>query len=250
MRALDSDTQGRLWEPQRWAIATLLFAATLLNYLDRQALALVSPVLRRDLGLTATGYSHIVMAFLLGYTATQLFAGRVIDRIGPRRSLLIAMLWWSAAGIAAATAHSVTQLGATLLLMGIGEAANWPASVKAIQECFPPQQRAVAVGYFNSGSADGRCVGAVGGDKPGPPVLLADSFCSMRSDWISLGDPMALSLSDAHQFYTTQAERGRGAPAYATCTISRRCEDCGASYWRVSLETRSGSSTFFGCRTI
>lgn len=155
VRALDSDKQRRLLEPQRWAIATLLFAATLLNYLDRQVLALVSPVLRHDLGLTATGYSYIVMAFLLGYTATQLFAGRVIDRIGPRLSLLIAMLWWSAAGIAAAMAHSVTQLGATLLLMGVGEAANWPASVKAIQECFPLQQRAVAVGYFNSGSAVG-----------------------------------------------------------------------------------------------
>src|ERR1035437_4258358 len=92
--ALDSDGQASPLGQRRWAIATLLFLATLLNYLDRQVLSLVSPVLRRDFGLTATGYSHIVTAFLLGYALTQLFAGRVIDRVGPRLSLLVAMLWW------------------------------------------------------------------------------------------------------------------------------------------------------------
>ena len=153
--ALDSDGQASPLGQRRWAIATLLFLATLLNYLDRQVLSLVSPVLRRDFGLTATGYSHIVTAFLLGYALTQLFAGRVIDRVGPRLSLLVAMLWWSAAGMVTATAHLVIQLGALLLLMGVGEAVSWPASVKAIQECFPPKDRAVAVGYFNSGSAVG-----------------------------------------------------------------------------------------------
>ncbi len=157
---------------RRWGIATLLFIATLLNYLDRQVLSLVSPILRRDLGLTATGYSHIVTAFLLGYALTQLFAGRVIDRVGPRLSLLVAMLWWSAAGMAAATAHSTVRLGATLLLMGMGEAASWPTSVKAIQEFFPPKERAVAVGYFNSGSA----VGAVLA-----PLLV--TYLALRYSW-------------------------------------------------------------------
>ncbi|MEO6911991.1 MAG: MFS transporter [Edaphobacter sp.] len=140
---------------RRWWIALLLFAATLLNYLDRQVLALVTPVLRQELSLTATGYSHILTAFLFGYTFSQLFVGRVIDRVGPRRSLIIAMIWWSAAGIAAATSRNTWQLGLFLFLMGIGEAASWPGSVKAIQEWFSAKQRAVAVGFFNSGSSAG-----------------------------------------------------------------------------------------------
>lgn len=170
--ALDSDGQGNVLGRRRWAIATLLFIATLLNYLDRQVLSLVSPILRRDFGLTATGYSHIVTAFLLGYTLTQMFAGRVIDRAGSRQSLLVAMLWWSAAGMAAATAHSPVQLGATLLLMGVGEAASWPTSVKTIQECFPPKERAVAVGYFNSGSAMGAVLA---------PLLV--TYLALRYSW-------------------------------------------------------------------
>ena len=240
VRALDSDKQRRLLEPQRWAIATLLFAATLLNYLDRQVLALVSPVLRHDLGLTATGYSYIVMAFLLGYTATQLFAGRVIDRIGPRLSLLIAMLWWSAAGIAAAMAHSVTQLGATLLLMGVGEAANWPASVKAIQECFPLQQRAVAVGYPNSGSA----VGAVLAPLVVTNLVLRYSWrtafvvCGVIGFlWVIHG---SFFIRRAQILHRTQAERGRAAPTYATRTLAGDVR-----MWGMVLARFFGDSIWF-----
>lgn len=156
----------------RWWIALLLFAATLLNYLDRQVLALVSPVLRKEFLLTATGYSHILTAFLFGYTFTQLFVGRLIDRIGPRRSLIIAMIWWSAAGIAAATARSTTQLAVCLFLMGTGEAANWPSSVKAIQEWFPARQRAIAVGFFNSGSSTGAILA---------PLVV--TFLTIRYSW-------------------------------------------------------------------
>jgi ACS family hexuronate transporter-like MFS transporter len=142
---------------RRWWIAGMLFIATLLNYLDRQVLALVNPVLRKELSLTATGYSHILTAFLCGYTLGQLLVGRLIDRWGARLSLMIAMLWWSSAGLAAATSRSALQLSGFLFLMGLGEAAGWPASVKAIHDWFPTKERAVAVGFFNSGS----CVGAV-----------------------------------------------------------------------------------------
>lgn len=146
---------------RKWWIAGLLFAATMLNYLDRQVLALVSPVLRKQLSLTATGYSHILTAFLLGYTFGQLIVGRVIDRFGARRSFAFAMLWWSAAGIAAATSHSAIQLEAFLLFMGLGEAAAWPASVKTIQEWFAVSERGIAVGFFNSGSSMGAVLAPV-----------------------------------------------------------------------------------------
>ncbi len=145
---------GRLYN-RRWWIAGLLFLATLLNYLDRQVLALVNPVLRKELSLSAGGYSHILTAFLLGYTIGQLLVGRLIDRWGARRSLALAMVWWSTAGLAAATAHSALQLSCFLFLMGLGEAGGWPASVKAIQNWFDPVERAAAVGFFNAGSSTG-----------------------------------------------------------------------------------------------
>ncbi len=133
----------------------MLFTATLLNYLDRQVLSLVHPVLRKQLSLTAIGYSHILTGFLLGYTVGQLLVGRIVDKIGPRRSLSFAMIWWSTAGVLAATSRTALQLGVFLFFMGLGEAAGWPSSVKAIQEWFSASQRALAVGFFNSGSSVG-----------------------------------------------------------------------------------------------
>jgi ACS family hexuronate transporter-like MFS transporter len=138
-----------------WRIATLLFFATLLNYFDRQILALVSPVLRVQFSLSAVQYAHLLNSFLLGYTLLQLVAGLVVDRIGARTSMILAMLWWSTAGAAAAFARTPNQLALCLFLMGVGESANWPTAVKAVQQWFPPEKRAVAVGFFNAGSSVG-----------------------------------------------------------------------------------------------
>ncbi len=237
--ALNSDRQQKILERRRWAIATLLFIATLLNYLDRQVLALVSPILRRDLGLTATGYSHIVTAFLLGYTITQLFVGRVIDRLGPRLSLLVAMMWWSAAGIAAATAHSMVQLGATLLLMGIGEAASWPTSVKAIQECFPPSERAIGVGYFNSGSA----VGAVLA-----PLLVTHLALrySWRTAFVVCGVIGFLWLIPWLLLYPVRTETKTGSSEHLTASRTPLASLIGdVRVWGVVLARFFGDSIWF-----
>jgi ACS family hexuronate transporter-like MFS transporter len=145
------DTASRL----RWGIAGLLFAATFLNYLDREVLSVVSPVLRKQFQLSATDYSHLLAAFLLGYTVLQPFAGRFADRVGARRGLMAAMLWWSSAAILAALVRSTWQLGFFLFLLGGGESANWPISVKTIQEWFVPRERGIAIGFFNCGSSAG-----------------------------------------------------------------------------------------------
>lgn len=145
------DASSRL----RWGIAGLLFAATFLNYLDREVLSVISPVLRAQFKLSATSYSHLLAAFLLGYTVLQPFAGRFADRVGARRGLVTAMLWWSGAAILAALARSTWQLGFFLFLMGAGESANWPISVKTIQEWFVPRERGIAIGLFNCGSSAG-----------------------------------------------------------------------------------------------
>ena len=143
---------------RRWWIATLLFLSTLLNYFDRQILSLVSPVLRVQFSLSASQYSHLFSAFLLGYTSMQLLAGWVVDRLGARMGLMLAMVWWSAAGAAAAISRTPSQLAICLFFMGVGEAANWPAAVKAIREWFSPTKRAFAVGFFNAGSSAGAVI--------------------------------------------------------------------------------------------
>lgn len=145
----------------RWGIAALLFAATLLNYLDREVLSIISPVLREQFSLSATAYSHLLTAFLFGYTLLQPFAGGFVDRVGSRRGLTTAMLWWSTAAILAAFVHSSWQLGLVLFLLGAGESANWPASVKTIQEWFIPQERGLAIGIFNCGSSTGAVVAPI-----------------------------------------------------------------------------------------
>jgi ACS family hexuronate transporter-like MFS transporter len=132
-----------------------LFFATLLNYFDRQILSLVSPVLRVQFSLSAVQYAYLLNSFLLGYTLLQLVAGLVVDRIGARTSMILAMLWWSTAGAAAAFARTPNELALCLFLMGVGESANWPTAVKAVQQWFPPEKRAVAVGFFNTGSSVG-----------------------------------------------------------------------------------------------
>ncbi len=157
---------------RKWWIVGLLFAATLLNYLDRQVLSLVNPILRKELSLTATGYYHVLTSFLLGYTLGQLFVGRIIDRLGARLSLLFAMLWWSGSGMLASTSHTSTALGVFLFLMGLGEAGGWPASVKAIQQWFSSTERAFAVGIFNSGSSVGAILA---------PLLI--STITLRYSW-------------------------------------------------------------------
>jgi ACS family hexuronate transporter-like MFS transporter len=143
---------------RKWWIAGLLFLATAINYLDRQTLSVTAPVLRQQFGLSAVEYSRIVACFLAAYTIMQAGAGRLVDRIGPRLGLFLAMVWWSVAGAAHALAWSAISFGLFRLLLGAGEAGNWPASVKTVQQWFPQPQRAFAVGLFNSGSSLGAVV--------------------------------------------------------------------------------------------
>lgn len=165
---------------RRWWIAGLLFLSTLLNYFDRQILSLVSPVLRVEFSLSAGQYSLLLDAFLLGYTSLQFLAGWLVDRIGARNGLMVAMLWWSVAGAAAAAARTTGELALCLFLMGIGEAANWPSAVKAVQEWFPSEKRAVAVGFFNAGSSAGAVLAPI-------VVSTLTLHYSWRSAFLSCG---------------------------------------------------------------
>ena len=149
----------------RWLILFLLFLSTVINYVDRQALSVLLPTLRSELGISSSEYGTITTLFLTAYTIGQLFAGIVIDRIGTRRGFALSILFWSLAAMAHAFARGLASFGLLRFALGIGEAGNWPAGGKAVAQWFPQQRRAFGMAVFDSGSA----VGAI----LAPPMVAA-----------------------------------------------------------------------------
>ncbi|HEY3770803.1 MAG TPA: MFS transporter [Candidatus Angelobacter sp.] len=133
----------------------LVFAATAINYLDRQTLSVVAPVLIDIYHMTAETYSRIVFAFMLAYTIMNGVSGPLIDRLGTRRGYAWTTAWWSASAMLHAVVIGPWSLGIFRFMLGMGEAGNWPAGVKVVAEWFPVRERALASGIFNSGSAIG-----------------------------------------------------------------------------------------------
>ncbi len=144
--------------PWRWFMIALVFLATLINYLDRQALSVAAPVLRDEFSMSNVTYSRIVFAFMLAYTVMNGVSGPLIDRLGTRLGYALCMFWWSASAIVHAFATGPWSLGLARFSLGMGEAGNWPAGVKVVAEWFPQKERALASGIFNSGSAIGAIV--------------------------------------------------------------------------------------------
>jgi ACS family hexuronate transporter-like MFS transporter len=144
----DGEKLGR----RRWLICALLFFAATVNYMDRQVIGLLKPVLQHDLGWTEIGYSNIVFAFQAAYAIGLVVVGRLMDWLGTRKGFSLAVLVWSAAAMAHAAARSVLQFAIARFALGLGEAGNFPASIKTVAEWFPKRERALATGIFNSGT--------------------------------------------------------------------------------------------------
>ena len=155
----------------RWMICFLLFLAATINYIDRQVIGLLKPTLQQQYGWSEIDYADIVFSFQLAYAIGLLLAGRFIDRVGTRIGFAIAVGLWSVAAMAHAEAATYGPAVAALLGMfglvyapsvagfiaarfalGIGEAGNFPAAIKAVAEWFPLKERAFATGLFNSGT--------------------------------------------------------------------------------------------------
>lgn len=136
----------------RWYICGLLFFATTINYIDRQVLGILKPVLRQELGWDEEQYGNIVFAFQAAYALMMPLTGRIIDWLGTRLSYMLAVVIWSIAAMAHALATTAGQFSAARFALGVGEAANFPAAIKATTDWFPPKERALATGLFNSGS--------------------------------------------------------------------------------------------------
>lgn len=142
----------------RWTICALLFAATTINYIDRQVLGILAPTLQRELHWSEQDYAAIVSWFSFAYAIGFLGAGRLMDRIGVKKGYAIAIVTWSAAAMSHALATTAMGFSFARAALGFGESGNFPGAIKATAEWFPRKERALATGIFNAGSNIGAIV--------------------------------------------------------------------------------------------
>ena len=141
----------------RWTICAMLFAATTINYMDRQVLGLLKPTLMQSvanhgIGLTEASYGTVIAFFTLFYALGQLGAGRFVDKVGTRIGYIAIMAIWSLSALGHSLVNSVLQLGVARACLGIGESGNFPAANKTNAEWFPQKERSLSFGIFNCGA--------------------------------------------------------------------------------------------------
>jgi ACS family hexuronate transporter-like MFS transporter len=163
----------------RWVVCALLFVATTINYIDRNALSVLKTTLQADLGWTDVEYGWITFAFTVAYAAFPSLTGRVIDRWGVKKSLAAALILWSVMAAAHGLVGTVVGFVLVRFFLGMAEAANFPASIKAVAMWFPQKERAFATGLFNSGTNVGVILSFV-------TVWLATQF-GWQSAFVAIG---------------------------------------------------------------
>jgi ACS family hexuronate transporter-like MFS transporter len=136
----------------RWTVCAMLFAATSINYMDRQVIAILKPTLEHSIGMTEVSYGYIVDAFQIAYAIGLLAAGRLIDKLGTRIGYMLVMAIWSLSAMGHALASTVLEFGFARFFLGLGESGNFPAAIKTVAEWFPQNERSLATGIFNSGA--------------------------------------------------------------------------------------------------
>ena len=139
----------------RWWIVALICAGTIINYLSRNALGVLAPRLKTEMGISTAQYSYIVGAFQLGYTIMQPVCGMIVDRIGLRAGFALFATLWSIAGCLHGLVTGWVSLAGARALMGLTEAAAIPSGMKAVAEWFPNKEKSIAVGFFNVGTSLG-----------------------------------------------------------------------------------------------
>ena len=165
----------------RWLIVSLVALATIINYIDRGALAVLWPEISTELGLTKTDYAIIINVFTFAYAFGQTLFGKIFDWIGTRLGFVLAIGVWSLATILHAFANTLLSFSIFRGLLGVSEAGNWPGATKTNAEWFPIKERALAQGIFNSGAA-------IGGIISAPIVgILFVFFGSWQATFIMIG---------------------------------------------------------------
>lgn len=207
----------------RWWIGALLFASTVINYIDRQTLSVLSPYLKRDYGWSNTDYATVLIGFRLAYTIMQAVSGRLVDWLGTRKGLSLSVAWYSVVACATAGAQGLRSFWVFRFLLGTGEAANWPGATKAVSEWFPAKERGWAVALFDSGSSIG---GAVA-----PYIVLGiyGAFGTWRPAFVITGSLGFLWLLVWHKVYRRPEEHPRISPEeLALIQSGRPAKDAGS----------------------
>ncbi len=187
----------------RWWIGGLLFAVTTINYIDRQTLNALAPILKQEYGWSNSDFALILISFRVSYTLMQAVFGRILDLIGTRLGLMISVAFYSVVGALTATANGLVSFSFFRFLLGAGEAANNPGGSKAVSEWFPPKERAWAVALFDSGSSIG---GAV---APFIVLFIHNRFGSWRPAFIITASLGFIWLAVWRYLYHKPAEHPR-----------------------------------------
>ena len=164
----------------RWWIIVLIFIATVINYIDRTAFALLWPQMGEDLGMDKSDYAIMLNVFMACYAFGKFASGKLYDQIGTRLGFTVSIIVWSLASAFHAFARGMISLAIFRGLLGIGEAGNWPGAVKSNGEWFPVKERAIAQGIFNAGASIGNVI------APFIIVLLYTQF-GWKTTYIILG---------------------------------------------------------------
>lgn len=165
----------------RWWIGGLLFASTVINYIDRQTLSALAPFLKQEYHWTNEDYALIVIAFRVAYSIGQTALGRVMDRIGTRLGLTLTVAGYSVIAMLTSLAGGLRSFICFRFLLGLGESANWPAATKAVAEWFPKHERGWAVALFDSGSSIGAAL------APALVIWLYHEFGGWRPAFLLTG---------------------------------------------------------------
>ena len=159
----------------------MLFASTVINYIDRQTLSVLAPFLKEEYKWSNTDFATILISFRIAYTVGQAVSGRLIDKVGTRRGLSVSVCFYSLVAMATSMAQGMWTFRGFRFLLGAGESANWPGATKATSEWFPDRERGWAVALFDSGSSIG---GAI---APFLVLWLYHSFGSWRPAFLITG---------------------------------------------------------------
>jgi len=142
----------------RWVIVAMLFAATAINYIDRQMIGVLKPTLQGEFGWTESDFANIIFWFQVAYAIGYIGFGKVVDALGARVGYTVAIVIWTISHMAHGLATSITTFALARFGLGIGESGNFPAGIKAVTDWFPQKERAYAIGLFNAGSNVGAII--------------------------------------------------------------------------------------------
>jgi ACS family hexuronate transporter-like MFS transporter len=156
----------------RWVVVAMLFAATAINYIDRQMIGVLKPTLQGEFGWTETDFATIIFWFQVAYAIGYIGFGRVVDVVGARLGYTVAIIIWTISHMAHGLATSVTTFAMARFGLGVGESGNFPAGIKAVTDWFPQKERAYAIGLFNAGANVGAII---------TPLLVP--FLVLMFDW-------------------------------------------------------------------